>query len=117
MKSDGRFLSFSHSDLRSNTAMPSEVYTHCPFVGGTGTGLSTTCADCVNECTKPSCPAVELTAQCTDKCVVIACTDISHGETTCPGDDKRICDTAANCLDCTGFEEFVRYFHSIFGAM
>lgn len=70
------------------------------------------CVDCVQECNEPSCPSGEITSQCTDQCIVIACTDPDHGGMSChgPGEDTHcdlICDGAKNCVDCSGFDEFV----------
>lgn len=70
------------------------------------------CVDC------PTPPVVclstdELTAQCTDQCVVITCDDPAHGEMTCHGGDDHahcdlVCDAKTNCTDCNGFDAFVR---------
>lgn len=68
-------------------------------------------ASCV-DCTEPICPSREITSQCTDQCVVIACNDPDHGEMSCHGRESNlhcdlICDGAANCTDCNGFDDFV----------
>lgn len=71
------------------------------------------CADCVTECNEPTCPpGAIITSQCTDQCVVIACNDPDHGDMNChggrgPSHCDLVCDGAANCTDCSGFDEFV----------
>lgn len=72
-------------------------------------GNSVSCLDCVGE---PSYPASEITSQCTNKCVVVACNDPGHGEINChgaPGDGHcdLVCNGTTDCTDCTGFDEFV----------
>jgi len=56
------------------------------------------------ECSEPLCaPFSALTTQCTDQCVVIACNDPDHEESS-------VCDQVPNgmdCTDCDGFEDFV----------
>lgn len=71
------------------------------------------CVDCSipPECPEPSC-AVELTAQCTEECVVIACNDPNHTESICPIDTTQthcnfLCEQTANCTDCTDFAHLV----------
>lgn len=66
------------------------------------------CVDCVEQ----SYPSSEITSQCTDKCVVIACDDPGHSDISCHGarGDPHcdlICDGTMNCTNCTGFDEFV----------
>lgn len=68
------------------------------------------CADCHQVC-----PAVanELTSQCTDQCVVVACHDPTHDvplDCTSHENSGRCdlgCDSATDCLDCSGFDAFV----------
>ncbi|TFK39991.1 hypothetical protein BDQ12DRAFT_629145 [Crucibulum laeve] len=66
-----------------------------------------TCTDCTT-CTTTN----ELTEQCTDQCVVIACDDPEHGAMICDVADHSHCDldcdTATNCTDCNGFDEFLQ---------
>lgn len=69
---------------------------------------TSSCLDCV----KPSYPSSEITSQCTEKCVVIACNNPDHGEISCHGPEANphcdlVCDGTTNCHDCTGFDEFV----------
>lgn len=70
------------------------------------------CAKCVTECQAASCSATGMTSQCTDQCVIVACNDPAHEESTCR--DTQHCDTTCeddtDCPDCygAGFEEFVR---------
>jgi len=65
------------------------------------------------ECLEPHCaPSKELTAQCTDQCVVIACSDPNHAESICGGDGTHThcdldCDETIDCTDCHGFDAFV----------
>src|SRR5437016_3897972 len=77
------------------------------------------CVDCTTgpelECAEPVCASSsELTAQCTDQCVVIACSD-PHAESICDGGNSHAhcdlgCDDAIDCGDCLGFDNFVRRF-------
>ncbi|KAG6334185.1 hypothetical protein ID866_4900 [Astraeus odoratus] len=63
------------------------------------------------ECMQAACPIPEMTAECTDQCLVVACDDPDHpspecqvttGDMACDGS----CVTAANCLQCPpGLEE------------
>lgn len=64
------------------------------------------CADCN---TLPECATSELTAQCTDQCVVIVCNDPDHGEASCGGDPEYAqCDPTCNEIyNCNGFDAFV----------
>ena len=64
------------------------------------------CADCS---TLPGCATSQLTAQCTDQCVVIVCNDPDHGEESCAGDTEYAqCDPTCNeTYNCNGFDEFV----------
>jgi hypothetical protein len=65
------------------------------------------CTDCDDDV----CPVSdELTAQCTDQCVVIACDDPDHncGGQRNPAHCTLGCDRNTNCVDCNGFDAFVR---------
>ena len=64
------------------------------------------CADCS---AVPGCASSELTAQCTDQCVVIVCNDPDHGEASCGGDAEYAqCDPACSEIyNCNGFDAFV----------
>ncbi|OBZ74254.1 Zinc finger protein ZIC 5 [Grifola frondosa] len=53
----------------------------CPCMGEGGLA-QLDCAECAKECEKAAC-TVELTSQCTDQCVVVACNDAHHGSTSC----------------------------------
>jgi hypothetical protein len=66
------------------------------------------CAECSTECQDASCRVAEMTSQCTDQCVVVACNDPTHREMSCHG--AQTCDDTCNegADDCNGFEEFVR---------
>lgn len=78
------------------------------------------CVDCTTgaelECEEAQCvPTSELTAQCTDQCVVIACCDPDHAESICNGGNTHNhcdlgCDDGIDCGDCLGFDNFVRLF-------
>ena len=111
---------FAPSDLRSRprvsfhqtTGMTSQSY-----LDETAPAMLSAipCRDCVTECTQQPCPgpAVELTAQCTDQCIVIACHDPTHDESPCPGTGAEhqcdlLCDGIAECMDCTGYQDLVR---------
>lgn len=57
-------------------------------------------------------PSDQLTAQCTDQCVVIACSDPEHTELICGQTGPHtqcdfVCDETVDCLDCHGFDAFV----------
>lgn len=67
------------------------------------------CAECVTECQDVACPAATMTSQCTDQCVVVACSDPTHHDMSCHGAQHcdATCDTTTDCQDCDGFEEFV----------
>ena len=61
------------------------------------------------ECSEPLCaPFSALTTQCTDQCVVIACNDPDHAESSvCDQGPNSQCDDIMDCTDCDGFEDFV----------
>jgi hypothetical protein len=69
------------------------------------------CPGCIVNCEKSQCSAVEMTSQCTDKCVVITCSDETHDGMACPGQDSHCnyaCDSdAMDCSECQEMEEFV----------
>lgn len=73
------------------------------------------CVDCN---TLPKCATSELTAQCTDQCVVIVCSDPDHDEASCAGDGQHTecdptCSEIYNCNDrCFEFDSFVSFFVS-----
>ncbi len=70
------------------------------------------CDECVQGCEDASC-TVEFTSQCTEQCVVVACTDPHHEVDPC-GKIADGQDCAKQCtgeLDCTVFEEFVSAVH------
>ncbi|RDB23741.1 Zinc-responsive transcriptional regulator ZAP1 [Hypsizygus marmoreus] len=78
---------------------------------------STTCEDCID----PIYPSAEITSQCTDQCVVIACNDPNHSDLTCGGGGDShcdfVCDGPTDCIDCNGFDEFLQCctdYHSYF---
>ncbi|KAJ6474610.1 hypothetical protein C8R47DRAFT_1143753 [Mycena vitilis] len=59
------------------------------------------------------------TSQCTDQCVVVACSDDDPiCEMECPGGHcDLVCEDASNCKDCNGFDEFLQCctdFHSYY---
>jgi hypothetical protein len=73
--------------------------------------VNSPCVDCN---TLPGCASGELTAQCTDQCIVIVCND-DHGESSCVGGAQHVecdptCDEIYNCSDCYGFDAFVSLF-------
>ncbi|EMD39231.1 hypothetical protein CERSUDRAFT_134205 [Gelatoporia subvermispora B] len=67
------------------------------------------CGECVRECEVASC-SVELTSQCTDQCVVVACNDAHHPVplfSAVPAEQP--CDTTClNSPDCATFDEFLQ---------
>jgi len=73
------------------------------------------CLDCniPPECGEPNCLTdVVLTAQCTDQCVVIACSDPNHALSICDKEGPHhhcdlVCDETTDCTDCHGFDAFV----------
>jgi len=75
------------------------------------------CLDCniPPECGEPNCLTdVVLTAQCTDQCVVIACSDPNHALSICDKEGPHnhcdlVCDETTDCTDCHGFDAFVGY--------
>ncbi|KDR80536.1 hypothetical protein GALMADRAFT_90910 [Galerina marginata CBS 339.88] len=73
-----------------------------------------TCPPTELECAEPTCsPSNELTAQCTDQCVVIACSDPNHPESMCDGGGAHthcdlVCDEAIHCTDCHDFDDFLQ---------
>lgn len=70
----------------------------------------TSCSDCDDD----ACPVSdELTSQCTDQCVVIACNDPDHSGAHCDGQNDQglcnlVCDSSTNCVDCHGFDAFLQ---------
>jgi hypothetical protein len=68
-----------------------------------GNQAALACADCH---VVPS-----MTSQCTDQCVVVACSDEAPiCDMECPGNHcDLVCEDASNCKDCNGFDEFVRF--------
>ncbi|KAH9479459.1 Zinc finger protein GLIS2 [Psilocybe cubensis] len=93
---------------------------HNPLVRSTSRLYGTSgvvCAGCTGpdtDCSDPLCgPSSELTSQCTDQCVVIACSDPNHEESICDRDGAHthcdlICDEDVECTDCHGFDAFLR---------
>ncbi|OCH84736.1 hypothetical protein OBBRIDRAFT_815353 [Obba rivulosa] len=74
-----------------------------------GAVAAVACGECVRECEVASC-SVELTSQCTDQCVVVACNDAHH---TVPqyvaASAEQPCDTAClNGSDCTAFDQLLQ---------
>ena len=65
----------------------------------------TGCLECDTTCTDMMCSSSgHLTSQCTDQCVVAACSDPEHNNLSSTYD--FICNEA-NCIDCSGFDTFV----------
>jgi hypothetical protein len=74
------------------------------------------CAECVTDCQEP-CSVVEMTSQCTDQCVVIACHDPDHGDWNCQEGHAILpcdltCEDSKDCSDCAGLEDFVSEQHT-----
>ncbi|KAH7908956.1 hypothetical protein BJ138DRAFT_1011772 [Hygrophoropsis aurantiaca] len=73
----------------------------------------TQCApDQIAECMDVPCPIPEITSQCTDQCLVVACADPTHPEQTCQvAHGNVLCDgscvDATDCADCPGLEDFI----------
>ncbi|KAF9478249.1 hypothetical protein BDN70DRAFT_880209 [Pholiota conissans] len=58
-------------------------------------------------------PGDQLTAQCTDQCVVIACSNPNHPESICARTGPHtqcdfVCDEGVDCADCHGFDAFLQ---------
>ncbi|KAG1746666.1 uncharacterized protein EDB91DRAFT_1049090 [Suillus paluster] len=77
----------------------------------------------MNKCQEAACPILDLTSQCTDQCVVVACNDPTHPEPSCHvPDGDIICDSVCGvpdeeCIDCSGLEELLQCctdYHSYF---
>ncbi|KAF9052352.1 hypothetical protein BDZ89DRAFT_939604 [Hymenopellis radicata] len=69
--------------------------------------------DCVGCCMGDSCPqrGSEMTSQCTDQCVVIACDDHSHSTghgPNAPDPCNFLCDGEADCPDCSPLDQFLQ---------
>ena len=65
------------------------------------------CEECAHECDSPDCD-VGLSSECTDQCVVVACSDSHHAASPCDGLFPDPCNMPCeNGPDCTGLEEFV----------
>ncbi|KAF8449054.1 hypothetical protein L210DRAFT_2643774 [Boletus edulis BED1] len=64
-------------------------------------------------CTQPACPIPELTPECTDECLVLACDDPDHGNPAClVSNGASSCDSscvaAAACNDCSGIDDILQ---------
>lgn len=75
------------------------------------------CSHCLqgsmNQCKEGACLIPEMTSQCTDQCVVVACNDPTHPEPSCHNaDGDIICNSAClpdeDCGDCSGLEELLQ---------
>ncbi|KAF9221350.1 hypothetical protein BS17DRAFT_881802 [Gyrodon lividus] len=72
------------------------------------------CNHCPQEtspCAETSCLIPEITSECTNECLVLACDDPNHlGQVT--NDGSTLCDhnciSATNCADCPGLEEILQ---------
>jgi hypothetical protein len=68
-----------------------------------GSASANSCTRCLTECDDPGCSDLQITDQCTDRCVVV-CNDASPG---CRGDfpfemcDDTSCDVPNDCVDCS----------------
>lgn len=80
------------------------------------------CPRCLSEpreCGQASCIIPEMTSECTDQCLVVACDDPDHPSSQCQvinGDNAcdGSCTSITDCLECPGFEEIVSpYSHVI----
>jgi len=76
------------------------------------------CAHCpepespMDQCAEAACPVLDITSQCTDQCVVVACDDPTHPEPSCHlASGDTVCDSACmldkDCVDCPGLDELV----------
>lgn len=94
------------SDIRTMENSVQGQYTSMETNGPLNPGGS--CAECATECQDASCPVATMSAQCTDQCVVVACSDPAHGEMSCHSAQHcDTCDNETDCSNCDGFEEFV----------
>ncbi|KAG2145135.1 hypothetical protein DEU56DRAFT_789030 [Suillus clintonianus] len=118
------------SDLRTrNNYLSMQLHSHSydPFdLSGFDVGMNREdsshplyppCSHCpqgsMNQCKEAACPILEMTSQCTDQCVVVACNDPTHPEPSCHvADDDIICDSPClpneDCVDCSGLEELLK---------
>ncbi|EPQ56486.1 hypothetical protein GLOTRDRAFT_40495 [Gloeophyllum trabeum ATCC 11539] len=76
-----------------------------PGVALSTVGLVATCVDCIEDCKSGSC-ALELSADCTDQCVVVPCDDPSHEYPLPDRIDRFFEHPCDNGADCTMYEEF-----------
>jgi hypothetical protein len=68
----------------------------------------------LDQCEEAACPILDITSQCTDQCVVVACDDPTHPEPSCHVTDRdTVCDSTCtlddDCADCPGLAELVCY--------
>ncbi|KAF8845157.1 hypothetical protein BDN67DRAFT_962094 [Paxillus ammoniavirescens] len=74
------------------------------------------CNQCPQEtapCGETSCLIPEITSECTNECLVVACDDLNHVGSKCHViDGSTLCDggciPATNCADCPGLEEILQ---------
>ncbi|KAF8956924.1 hypothetical protein BDZ97DRAFT_141232 [Flammula alnicola] len=126
-----RNVEFKETDSAASFLSSFLTGTHCPFVSPPMPVASTNranykpfyspsshCVGCTSatglDCTEPLCSSSNaLTAQCTDQCVVIACSDPDHTQSICDGAGPHthcdlVCDEAVDCVDCHGFDAFLQ---------
>ncbi|PCH44200.1 hypothetical protein WOLCODRAFT_138823 [Wolfiporia cocos MD-104 SS10] len=86
-----------------------------------GAGASANCEECAHEC--PSSPCnVELSEECTDQCVVVACNDAHHGAITCESDPSDVscepcdmaCTSGPTCNELEDFFQCCNEYHGSF---
>ncbi|KAJ7767439.1 hypothetical protein DFH07DRAFT_328469 [Mycena maculata] len=68
-------------------------------------------------CTDSGCQVPPMSSECTEACVVVACTDDDLVCEGCPGNHCDLVCEDLNCKDCTGFDEFLQCctdFHSYY---
>ncbi|KAH7890739.1 hypothetical protein F5I97DRAFT_1798726 [Phlebopus sp. FC_14] len=80
------------------------------------------CPPASRSCTEASCIIPEITEECTEECLVVACDDPNHPDSNCQvTSGTTVCDgscvTAIDCVECPGLNEFLQCctdYHSYF---
>ncbi|KZT27874.1 hypothetical protein NEOLEDRAFT_1130360 [Neolentinus lepideus HHB14362 ss-1] len=94
-------------ETRLSTPESVENLVHGAGVASSKIGLVATCVDCLQDCKSGSC-ALELSAECTDQCVVVPCDDPSHELPAFDGTEPIFDRPCRNGSDCTMYEEFLQ---------
>ncbi|KAL1943110.1 hypothetical protein VTO73DRAFT_4781 [Trametes versicolor] len=108
-------LSYEHfSALRSTHEAEQEAMFEHAFeavhdcdCGPEATAESLACQECAQDCDSSVCE-VELTEECTEQCVVVACNDAHHGAAPCEEMPDASCSKECFEVDCAAFDELFR---------